>query len=153
GRFDLDAARSRGYEGAVDLRGFDAHVDPATGAPVFDATSGGAHRSLMGTYGDSGWGNLWGAGCADTVYALAVYNNNLIVAGFFKQVAGGAASRVAQWDGKNWFALGAGCDSTVFALTVYGGNLIAGGQFTNAGGSPAANIAQWNGTTWSAIGT
>jgi hypothetical protein len=35
GRFDLEAAREVGYEGPVDISGFNAAFDPATGEPMF----------------------------------------------------------------------------------------------------------------------
>lgn len=35
GRFDLEAARRSGYQGSLDLKGFESALDPSTGQPVF----------------------------------------------------------------------------------------------------------------------
>ena len=35
GRFDLEAMRTSGYQGALDMEGFQASIDPITGQPIF----------------------------------------------------------------------------------------------------------------------
>jgi hypothetical protein len=82
-----------------------------------------------------------GIGLDNYVFALAVYNGDLIAAGNF-------AGKIARWDGSAWQPLGAGFNSAVLALSVYSGELYAGGYFTTAGGQRANHIARWNGTTW-----
>ena len=37
GRFDLGAARSAGFEGSLDLKGYKFKSDPQAGAPLFTA--------------------------------------------------------------------------------------------------------------------
>ena len=39
GRFDLEAARRSGYQGPLNLEGFESAIDPATGQPVFRPAS------------------------------------------------------------------------------------------------------------------
>jgi peptidoglycan hydrolase-like amidase len=92
------------------------------------------------------------------VYALTVYNGELIAAGYFTTAGGVSANYIARWDGSQWRPLGSGIGGTrpgpvVCALTVYNGDLIAGGDFTNAGGASANSIAKWNGTSWSPLGS
>lgn len=93
-----------------------------------------------------------GAGLNDRVFALAVYNGELIAGGSFTMTGGNAANRVARWDGTTWRSLGMGTSGAVLAMAVYGGELIAGGTFTEAGGAPAAHIARWDGSSWRTLG-
>ena len=102
-------------------------------------------------------GTAWTAlstNTGDDVYALTVYNGNLIVGGDFPTIGGNdEINFIAQWDGTVWSALGTGMTWDVQALSVYNGYLIAGGNFTFAGGTAANCIAQWDGTAWSALGS
>jgi len=107
-------------------------------------------------------GTSWqplGTGVSDigayaAVYALDVYNGELIALGNFSSAGGVAASQIARWNGTAWQPLGTGLDygGYTYGLTVYNGELIAGGPFSNAGGVPASHIARWNGTAWQALG-
>src|SRR5206468_1173343 len=84
-----------------------------------------------------------GSGMNGTVYALAVYNGNLVAGGNFTT----PAQRVAQWTGANWQALGNGLNGGINALTVYNGNLVAGA------GSLSSNVSQWASATWQPMGS
>ncbi len=100
-----------------------------------------------------------GNGTNNDVYALDVYNTQLVAGGAFGSAGGLTASRIATWNGTSWAALGmgiTGMGSTVRTLGVYSGELIAGGDFVTAGGGSANDIAKWNpasGGTWSALGS
>jgi len=88
------------------------------------------------------------------VHSLAVApDGTLYAGGSFTTAGGGAASKVAAWNGTSWSALDSGLSSTAYALK-FGpdGILYAGGSFTNAGGGGANYIAAWDGTSWSALG-
>lgn len=108
------------------------------------------------------WQSL-GSGCgqndqSEGVYALIVYDNELIAAGIFSSAGGIAANNVAAWDGHSWHALGSGIGpassfTAVYALAVYDGELYAAGSFHQAGGAPAESIARWDGAAWHAVGT
>jgi len=97
-------------------------------------------------------------GLAPRVFALAVYNDELIAGGRFSFAAtGGIAETVARWDGTTWRPLAGGIGGTsapsVSALAVYNGELIAGGDFEfNTGAGFAYNIARWNGANWATLG-
>ena len=81
------------------------------------------------------------------VYALTVYNGELIAAGEFTTAGGMNANNIARWNGTTWQPLGPGIfDGDVWALAVYNGELIAGGLFTTAGGVSANHVARWNGS-------
>jgi hypothetical protein len=92
------------------------------------------------------------------VYSMTVYDDNLIIGGFFREVAGVEAPRIAAWDGSSWSSLGVGIDndieygSYVLALTVYEGKLYAGGIFNRADTLAVDRLACWDGVSWSSTG-
>lgn len=105
-------------------------------------------------------GSQWnpvGGGMNEHITDMTVYNNQLIVSGYFTQAGSIQANYVAAWDGSAWHSLGSGMSSTgvckVTALAVHNGNLYAGGLFETAGGVTANNIAKWNGLSWSTVGS
>jgi hypothetical protein len=145
GRFDLEAARRSGYQGALDLKGFKSAIDPATGQPLFRPAS---PASPTDDPDDIYWDNRISpsvAGVSGTVNAMTVYDGKLVVGGTFLVVRDVFANYIAAWDGTSWSALGSGTDGTIEALTIYNGSLIAGGRFTSAGGTSAHYVASWNG--------
>jgi hypothetical protein len=94
---------------------------------------------------------------SDDVLALTVGpDGTLYAGGTFTAAGGGAASRIAKWNGSAWSALGTGMGSvgvSVDALIIGpDGLLYAGGVFQDAGGNPADNIAVWDGSAWSDVG-
>ncbi|MFM9994465.1 MAG: hypothetical protein ACKVU4_01545 [Phycisphaerales bacterium] len=99
------------------------------------------------------WHDLAG-GTDSSVYALTVYNGDLIAGGIFSQAGGALASHIARYDGAAWHSLDTGISpiGSVSELTVYQGELIASGSFTSAGGVAASNIARWDGIAWQALG-
>lgn len=86
-------------------------------------------------------GSIW-----PTVHALAVDGvGNLYVAGRFALAGKVFASRIAQWNGKEWLTLNRGMNFGVYSLqTDARGDLIAGGFFTTAGKTDASHIAKWD---------
>jgi hypothetical protein len=108
-------------------------------------------------------------GVTGTIYAMAIFNGKLIVAGNITKCAGAtiACNNIAQWNGTTWSVCGAaagddgvkGGTPVINALTVYNGHLVAGGDFTQCNGSTGTlcnNIARWDGTngaaSWSVCG-
>ena len=89
----------------------------------------------------------------DRVYALTVYNSELVAGGDFVIADGTGVSYIARWDGTSWSTLGSGMNNWPFALTGYNGELIAAGYFTNAGRIEANSIARWDGTIWWPLGS
>jgi hypothetical protein len=88
-----------------------------------------------------------------SVNALFVYNNELIVGGEFDSAGGVHANNIARWNGATWSALGGGVNNGVYAITNYNNQLIACGIFDTAGGISVNKIAKWNGTIWSPLGS
>jgi hypothetical protein len=149
GTLDLEAIRQSGYQGSLDLDGFEVTLDPATGEPLISPVSAAAAPD------DEYWHDLSvpDPGMNGSVYALTVYFNQLIVGGNFTTAGGTSANRVVAWDGSSWSPLGSGMNDIVYGLTVYGNKMIAGGGFTTAGGTAANRIAAWDGSSWSPLGS
>lgn len=94
-----------------------------------------------------------GSGLNGYVNAVFVANDQEIyVAGEFTKAGASNVSRIARWDGTNWFPLADGLGGTINALVSDGVELYAGGTFTNVGGVAATNIARWNGASWAPVG-
>ena len=85
---------------------------------------------------------------SDTINALAVYGDYLVVGGHFQL----PFPYVTLWDGSQWQPVGTGLDNDVRALVVYtpvgspSPLLCAGGAFAHSGGgSTARSLACWSG--------
>jgi hypothetical protein len=135
--------------------------DPDGAGPAQEVLIAGGGFSGAGditTFGIALWdGSDWHAmgddGANNQVFALTVYNGDVIAAGAFTSIGGVAANRIARWDGAAWHPLGTGLNiHTARALAVYNGELYVGGMFNQAGGVPAEGIARWNGSTWQGVG-
>jgi len=95
-------------------------------------------------------GNQWlplGTMRNGIVYALAVYDGELIAGGSFTHADGQAVGAVARWDGSAWHPVGSGLTTEVRRLVVFGDKLVAAGVIAAYG-----DIAQWDGTSWSLVG-
>ncbi|MBI5863298.1 MAG: hypothetical protein HZB38_02050, partial [Planctomycetes bacterium] len=82
------------------------------------------------------------------VTALAVFGNELIVAGDFTEAGGVRASDIARWNGSRWADLGNTTSVMINAMVEYDGKLLVGGYFDSIGGTLAKNLASWTGTNW-----
>ena len=151
GRMDLEAMRASGYQGPLDLEGYDVRVDRRSREPV--VRPAGTGRALDNP-DDAYWSEGFGIpGVNDWVIALTVYDNKLVAGGYFTAAGDVMARCIAAWDGSTWSPLGSGIDGGVEAMTVYDDKLIAAGGFTTAGGVEANGIAAWDGSTWSPLGS
>ncbi len=144
GRLDMEAIQKAGYEGAIDLNGLTVQVDDKSGEPVFQNNSAGGLVP-----GDENWSNEFALrGASRMVFAIAIWNDQLVIGGKFTQAGPALANHVAVWDGNTWHNLGEGFNGNIRGLTVYNGDLIAAGSFSQAGGAFINGIARWDGTTW-----
>ncbi len=101
---------------------------PRNHLAAFDATGSGAIAPTA-----------WNPGANNTVYALAVTDGTVYVAGEFTQAGGGTGttsrSRLAAFDSSgNLTAWNPGANNYVLTLAVASGTVYAGGWFTGAGG-------------------
>lgn len=140
-----------GYEGPLDLSGFNVRLDPESGRPVIgDSYTKAPLDHPDDLYWERG-PNVQGVD--DYVEALAVYGGFLIAGGRFEVAGDTIAYRIAAWNGSSWSPLGSGVNNEVLALCVYDDKLIAGGKFDTAGGVSADHIAAWDGSAWSSLGS
>jgi hypothetical protein len=100
-------------------------------------------------------------GVSNTVLALAVVGNEVVVGGYFTSAGGVSANNVARFNTQTntWSSLGTGSSNgvneLVNALAVVGNEVVVGGVFTSAGGVSANYVARFNTqtNTWSSLGT
>jgi hypothetical protein len=100
-------------------------------------------------------------GVSNTVLALAVVGNEVVVGGSFTSAGGVSANYVARFNTQTntWSSLGTGSSNgvneLVNALAVVGNEVVVGGSFTSAGGVSANRVARFNTqtNTWSSLGT
>lgn len=96
-------------------------------------------------------------GAFEHVYALSVFNNELIVGGVFSNAGSIEAYNIARWDGTNWNAMDTGVSADVYSMVVDTINnfLYVGGGLDNAGGtagvSTPSGIARWDGFQWDSL--
>ncbi len=148
-----DGALRLDRDGGYSLDGYALQLD-ASGRPIARPKDEAQTQNSAGSWGA---GFHLPNGVDNPVLALAVYNGELYVGGFFTQAGGASANYIARWNGASWNTLGTGSTNGVNlgvrALAVYNGELYVGGGFTSAGGASANRIARWNGASWSALST
>lgn len=90
-----------------------------------------------------------GSGLSGIVFALAVYDGELIAGGAFPT----PLRFIAHFSGGSWSVLDTGANTYVETLLVHGSTLFAGGSFTRAGSATANFVAYWDGSIWHAMGS
>jgi hypothetical protein len=93
------------------------------------------------------------------INAMTVYNNELIIGGYFNGIGDTVCHNIAAWDGKVWHSLGKGTRASfspyvgnVYSLGVYKNELYAGGWFDSAGDISCSTLGRWNGNNWDQVG-
>lgn len=148
GTFDFDLARSSGFEGALNIQGVTIDLDQTTGEISF------AVKPKSPVHADL-YEEIIGPpkGITGPVWAMCVYNGNLIIGGDFTAVDQVEANHVAMYDGDLWHSLGRfGLSAPVRSLIVLDGKLIAGGDFRTAGNDVVNKVAAWDGKYWNRLG-
>ena len=94
-------------------------------------------------------------GISGPVDAINGDGTNVLIGGTSFAAAGRtSATRIAWFDGTNWFPIGSGLNSNVLAVASIGGQFYAAGLFTGDGagyGPLAYHMAHWDGTHWSEL--
>ncbi len=115
--------------------------------------SGGADVRYVGRWNGSAWEGL-GTQIPTAVYAfaMAVYENQLIVCGFLPSAP--FDRDLVAWDGSAWTTFQGGGNGEIDAVCVWNGDLYVGGVFSEIGNPPVAaqGIARWDGETWAQVG-
>jgi len=144
---------------------FDDGDGPALYAGGRFITLGGVTVNHIAKWNGSSWEplgtGLSGSGVGVGTHAMTTFDDGtgaaLFVGGHSFTSAGGVpATRIAKWDGTQWYGLGDGLDGTVEGLAVYddgsGFALYAVGGFEHSGTQSLMHIARWDGVEWSAVG-
>jgi hypothetical protein len=150
---------STGFQGTLDLRGWEVILDGERG-PVLKPASRPAAPQVTAWNGLPNQG--LGGGGSPSVGALAVVGSDLYVGGAFTQTGDGALTNlgsIARYDttAGTWNALpNQGLDGYVYALAVSGSDLYVGGFFDQTGDGALTNlgsIARYDTTagTWNAL--
>jgi hypothetical protein len=92
-------------------------------------------------------------GIGERVQTMIVYNQELVVGGYFARAGGNWISNIARWNGLTWQPLAGGTEHEVLDLTEFEGELIAGGSFRTVNGLSAHGVAAWNGSSWRSLGS
>ena len=140
-----------GYPYAEALAAEDTLVAVAT---VVSTGNGESSRVHLHTPG--GWTTL-GGDFDNEVTALAWYEGSLYAAGYFEQVDGVDAPRIARWDGTRWQPLAQQLPHDAYdgvrSLVVYRGELVAAGPFGyRLDPSQPRFFARWDGSRWAPLG-
>lgn len=85
------------------------------------------------------------------VSSMAVFENQVVVAGQFDLAEGLPVSHIARWTGTQWEAFGAGLPRRAAQVAVYGGSLYATMSGATIYDPPGPGIVRWTGTTWENI--
>ncbi|MBX3359052.1 MAG: immunoglobulin domain-containing protein [Phycisphaeraceae bacterium] len=97
-----------------------------------------------------------------SVYGIAIYQGQPILAGVFQTIGANQYNNIVRWNpGGRWEPVGDGVRQVdymqglagVYSLAVYEGDLIVIGNFSHAGPIVASNAARWNGQQWTAMST
>lgn len=129
-------------------------------AGLFDQ-AGGAPAYGMARWDGSRWSHI-GSGQIDEapygiIYAMAVYNDELYLAGRFSGAGAIDTPNIIRWDGSRWAAAGGGVGgpsgTLIETMAVHNNQLYVGGVFTRTGSLAAHNLARWDGGQWAAVGS
>lgn len=122
-------------------------------------TIGGKTTNKIARWNGQQWDSV-GSGLDDQnvserIEAMAVYKNELYVAGLIRQVNGVSGyNHIAVWNGTTWRRIAgvSGSLPKIYCMAVYKNELYVGGLFYQAGTTPASFIARWNGQQWKSVG-
>jgi len=103
--------------------------------------------------------NVWidfGANPNYQVQSLYLYNNELYFLGLFDSIGGIYSSKIARYDGTNWYGYPpldtSGGWGQIGAAMYYNGDLYVGGNYGISGFSPTEDLAMFDGTQWLPVG-
>ncbi|MCY7411032.1 MAG: T9SS type A sorting domain-containing protein [Chitinophagales bacterium] len=91
-------------------------------------------------------------GGTDWSGTMMIYDNKLIVSGYFLQQWGNIDNNIMAWDGTQWHAMGGGTDAPIRNIFIHDDKLYAVGNFYTAGGVEVDKVAIWDGNEWCGLG-
>eukprot|EP01120_Amphizonella_sp_Union-15-10_P006510 TRINITY_DN2106_c0_g12_i1.p1 TRINITY_DN2106_c0_g12~~TRINITY_DN2106_c0_g12_i1.p1 ORF type:complete len:808 (+),score=155.74 TRINITY_DN2106_c0_g12_i1:84-2507(+) len=107
--------------------------------------SGDTPLRNIGTWDGSNWSPL-GSGVDNPVWAIEIYNDDIIAGGAFTIAGNVYSPYVARYDTEEeaWVAMSVGTDGPVYTIYNDGGKLYIGGAFSAASGRNAYGVAVWD---------
>lgn len=138
-----------------------AVYDDGTGESLYTTgsftTNGVVGGQNLARWDGVAWQSVGGGLINQYSNALAVYNGDLIAAGYFDSAGGVAGTaKLARWDGTQWHSMNAQSESflnSMWDLQVWNGDLYIAGNYLDLAGNPDLDhIAKWNGTDYSGVG-
>ena len=124
--------------------------------------AGNFHNNTLDTYciarwDGTSWSTLGGAGIEIGLYALEIYDEQLVVVGVdYHEASGMPVNGLASWDGAAWSTFDAYDDAQEqlgLAAAIYHGDLYVGGDFPTIGGLPIKGITRYDGAQWQPVGS
>ncbi len=118
-------------------------------AGTFDSINGISLKNIA-QWNGSVWSSVGGGAGTNSspyiteIFAMCVYNGNLIVGGYVGQNGSQNLGNLAQWNGANWQAINSGIVNPVYPTVIYNGNVVSAGDMNE--------VYQWNGTSSTRIG-
>jgi len=111
---------------------------------MFDK-AGGIQSKAIAKWNGQTWSAFPAQIVSGSVSALAIYGNQLIIAGLLRFLSDASAEyRVACWSGTAWESYGASSDGSISTLYQANGELIAGGSFTQLHSASGAYLSRWS---------
>lgn len=115
--------------------------------------AGGIRVNCIASWNTSVWespdSGIWGEKGWAIVNAIAIYNSELYVGGYFDSVNFQQINCIAKWNGSIWSSVDSGINmgGSIDAMTVFNNSLYIGGGFDTAGSVFAQNIAMYTSTS------
>jgi len=88
------------------------------------------------------------------ILSTVIYNNKIIVGGYFPSLNGDSTTKnISEWENNHWQKIGDGINGAVYSVRVIDNELYATGTFnSNNNGTIVANgLAKFNGTNWEGV--
>ena len=113
--------------------------------------NGQAWKTIGNTVGGTGAFIVEAEAVYGQVSSVALYQNNLYVAGDFFGIGGVAATNFARWDGRTWWSVPGSEGAAVSLLKTEQGSLFVAGSFDHMGNAAATNLAVLRNGVWSGM--
>jgi hypothetical protein len=120
---------------------------------TFQTAGDGTEAKGVASWDGTSWSALGDGleGPPIQVSRMTVFEDKLIIAGYFALAGGSPAYNVASWNGNNWSYLGEWAYGDFGELVVYNGQLMATEK--HAYGGATGGILVWDGNSWTPITT
>ncbi|MCA8942723.1 MAG: hypothetical protein KDB80_09220 [Planctomycetes bacterium] len=142
---------------AIALGEWDGHLviggEFSSASTDFSPATTVVSNSIVGFDGVDAWRQLGrGIGVERKIRAMVPWRNGWVAVGDFLYAGSRLATRVAFFDGTDWWPIGS-INGAVYDALVFQDELYVTGTFTQIDGVPIATTARYDGTSWHALGS